>query len=51
MLILLCIQVVQINDNESDGKEKKINNFLMQTREPKFGLRSDKTIKIFKNPT
>jgi hypothetical protein len=30
MLVLLCVQVVQIDKNESGLKEKK-NNFLMQT--------------------
>jgi len=35
MLMLLCIQVVQINNNEYDWKEKKINIFLMQTSQKK----------------
>jgi hypothetical protein len=38
MLMLLCIQVVQINDNESDWREKKRNNFLMQTSQKKCEL-------------
>jgi hypothetical protein len=38
MLMLLCIQVVQINDNEYDWKEKKINNFVMQTSQKKCEL-------------
>jgi hypothetical protein len=39
MLVLLCIQVVQINNNESNWirKEKK-NNFLLQTNKKKCEL-------------
>ncbi len=35
--MLFCIQVVQINDNESDRREKKIN-ILMQTSQKKCEL-------------